>query len=70
VGPPALPDGSKRAAWAAATLFVDLNDGVWEPDPPGVDQAEQAMLAVAAGEVDEAWVANWLRDCVRFPAGD
>jgi prophage maintenance system killer protein len=26
-----------------------------------VDEAEEAMLAVAAGEVDEAWLAGWLR---------
>jgi death-on-curing protein len=29
-----LPDGNKRAAWAALVLFIDLNDGVWDPDPP------------------------------------
>jgi death-on-curing protein len=61
-----LPDGNKRAAWAALLLFVDLNDGVWDPDPPDVDQAEEAMLAVAAGEVDESWFAQWLRQRVRF----
>jgi death on curing protein len=43
-------------------LFLDLNDAVWSPDPPQVDQAEQAMLAVAAHHVDEAWFAAWLRD--------
>lgn len=61
-----LPDGNKRAAWAALVLFVDLNDGVWDPDPPDVDQAEHAMLTVAAGEVDEAWLAEWLGVRVRF----
>lgn len=61
-----LPDGNKRAAWAALVLFIDLNDGLWDPDPPDVDQAEEAMLAVAAGEVDEAWLAEWLRERVRF----
>lgn len=45
-----LPDGNKRACWAALLLFIDLNDGGWVPDPPDVDQAEEAMLAVAAGE--------------------
>lgn len=64
-----LPDGNKRAAWAALVLFIDLNDGVWDPDPPDVDEAEQAMLAVAAVEVDEPWLAGWLRDRVRFSAG-
>lgn len=61
-----LPDGNKRASWAALLLFVDLNDGVWDPDPPDVDQAEEAMMAVAAGEVDEEWVAAWLRERVRI----
>lgn len=62
-----LPDGNKRAAWAALVLFIDLNDGSWTPDPPDVDDAEHMMLAVAAGEVDEGHVAAWLRDRVRFP---
>lgn len=61
-----LPDGNKRASWAALLLFIDLNDGVWDPDPPDVDQAEEAMMAVAAGETDEDWVADWLRERVRF----
>lgn len=61
-----LPDGNKRASWAALLLFIDLNDGVWDPDPPDVDQAEEAMMALAAGEVDEVWVAGWLRERVRF----
>lgn len=61
-----LPDGNKRASWASLLLFVDLNHGVWDPDPPDVDQAEEAMMAVAAREVDEEWVADWLRERVRF----
>jgi death-on-curing protein len=60
-----LPDGNKRAAWAALVVFLDLNDWVWQPDPPNVDEAEAAMQAVAAGEVDEAWLADWLRARVR-----
>jgi death on curing protein len=61
-----LPDGNKRAAWACLVLFIDLNDGGWDPDPPNVDEAEAAMLAIAAREVDEAWFASWLRDRVTF----
>jgi death-on-curing protein len=56
-----LPDGNKRAAWAALVMFIDLNDGAWNPEPPDVDDAEEAMLAIAAGEVDEGWTAAWLR---------
>jgi death-on-curing protein len=62
-----LPDGNKRAAWAALVMFVDLNDGRWEPDPPDVDEAVEAMFAVAARELDEAEVADWLRHRVQFP---
>ena len=62
-----LPDGNKRAAWAALVMFVDLNEGNWEPEPIDIDRAEGAMLAIATGEVDEAWTASWLRDRVRFP---
>ena len=61
-----LPDGNKRPAWVSLVLFVDLNDGHWDPDLPDVDEAEQAMLAVAAGEIDEAWFADWLRERVVF----
>lgn len=61
-----LPDGNKRAAWAALVLFVDLNGGSWQPDPPDVDDAESAMLAVAAHEIDENGFAEWLQRRVRF----
>lgn len=61
-----LPDGNKRAAWATLVMFIDLNGGSWNPDPPDVDEAEQAMLAIAAGEVDETWTAAWLKERVRF----
>jgi death on curing protein len=63
-----LPDGNKRAAWAALVMFVELNGGRWEPDPPDVDEAEAAMLAVAAHTVDEAWLSDWLRQRLRFGA--
>lgn len=49
-----LLDGNKRAAWAALVVFSDLNDILWQPDPPDVDEAEEAMLAVAAHDVDES----------------
>ena len=47
-------------------MFIDLNHGIWDPDPPDIDQAEEAMLAIAAGDVDETWTAAWLRERVRF----
>jgi len=62
-----LLDGNKRAAWAALVMFIDLNGGQWHPDPPDVDEAEQAMLDVAAHQADEAWFADWRSSRVRFP---
>ena len=59
-----LPDGNKRAAWASLAVFIDLNHGRWEPDPPDVDDAERTMLAVAAGEMDEQALAAWIRERV------
>ena len=61
-----LPDGNKRAAWACLILFIDLNGGHWDPDPPDVDDAVHIMLAIAARDVDEARVVDWLRQRVRF----
>lgn len=61
-----LPDGNKRAAWACLVLFIDLNDGSWNDERPDTDDAVEAMLAVAAREVDEAWFADWLRERVTF----
>ncbi len=47
-------------------MFIDLNHGTWDPDALDIDRAEEAMLAIAAGDVDETWTAAWLRERVRF----
>lgn len=62
-----LPDGNKRAAWLALSLFLDLNGARFFPDLPEVDDAESAMLRIAAREVDEEWVVRWLNERVQFP---
>ncbi len=54
-----LPDGNKRAAWVALRLFVEINGWSWS-ERPSVDDAEQAVLAIAAGEWDEDRAAEWL----------
>ena len=54
----AFVDGNKRAAFLAAGLFLHLNGyrlSVSQAD------ATLTMLAVAAGEMDEAGFAAWLR---------
>lgn len=61
-----LPDGNKRAAWVSLRAFVDLNGWAWNPRPT-IDEAEQAVLAVAAGEWDEQATATWLRNHLAPP---
>ena len=61
-----LPDGNKRAAWAALLMFADLNGGSWTPDPPDVDDAYTMMIDVAAGNADESDLADWLKARIVF----
>lgn len=55
-----LPDGNKRAAWVSLRAFVDMNGWRWSPQPD-IDDAEQAVLAIASGEWAEGEAAHWLR---------
>ena len=59
-----LPDGNKRAAWVSLRLFLVFNDWVFDPYP-SVDEAEAAVLAIAAGTWDEQSTAGWLRPRLR-----
>lgn len=54
----AFIDGNKRAAFLAAGLFLALNG--YRLSATQVE-ATSAMLALAAGELDEAAFAGWLR---------
>ncbi len=56
----------QASTWACLVLFIDLNDGLWNDEHPATDDAVEAMLAVAPREVDETWLANWLRERVTF----
>lgn len=55
-----LPDGNKRASWVSLRLFIELNDWRWKTTP-SVDDAEQFVLDIAAGNTREASAAVWLR---------
>lgn len=57
-------DGNKRAALAAMIVFFNLN-GI-DLLVPEADMTA-AILAVAAGEVDEAILTQWLRDHLAQP---
>ncbi|NNF64441.1 MAG: type II toxin-antitoxin system death-on-curing family toxin, partial [Acidimicrobiia bacterium] len=57
-----LPDGNKRLAWQALTLFCALNS--YELLVPA-DDAVALMLGIASGELDEAHVVEWLEERLR-----
>ena len=58
-------DGNKRASFAAMMVFLQLNGVAFAPDPA---QATAAMLALAAGDIDEDGLARWIRD--NWPAAN
>ncbi len=61
-----LLDGNKRAAWVTLRVFIEMNSWRWETYPT-VDDAEQAVLAIAGGEWDEQRTATWLRERLTPP---
>ena len=57
-------DGNKRTAWVVARLFLMINGVKLDFDKA---DALRMVLALAAGEIGEAEVAQWFRD--RITAG-
>lgn len=57
-------DGNKRVAFIAMTLFLRLNGVRFAPDQA---EATTIMVALAAGDVDEAGLTRWIR--VHWPKG-
>ncbi len=55
-------DGNKRAAFIATAVFLLLNGLELIADQA---DATVVMLAVAAGEMDEAAFADWIRENIR-----
>jgi death-on-curing protein len=52
-------DGNKRTAFATMIVCLGLNDIVFSPARA---EATAVMLALAAGEIDEAGLTRWIRD--------
>ncbi|MDP3411304.1 type II toxin-antitoxin system death-on-curing family toxin [Bosea sp. (in: a-proteobacteria)] len=52
-------DGNKRAAFLAMMTFLRFNGVAFAPTQP---MAAAAILALAAGEVDEDGLTRWIRD--------
>lgn len=57
-----LIDGNKRVAWQSLTMFCALN--AYELVATA-DDAVNTVLAIAAGELDEQAVAQWLEPRLR-----
>jgi death-on-curing protein len=51
-------DGNKRTGFLAAYVFMNING--WQLKSSEID-AVNAVLALAAGEMDEAGFSNWLK---------
>ena len=58
-----LPDGNKRVSYLCLLEFLARNGIDWSP--PSVDETVQMMERVAAGEVTEHQLADWLRATTR-----
>jgi death-on-curing protein len=55
-------DGNKRTGFAVGVAFLELNGFVFQASE---EDAIQAVLALAAGQLDETGYATWLRSNVR-----
>ncbi len=55
-------DGNKRTAAVAAELFLELNGYLLLADDA---ELYPVFMGVAAGDIEEAELADWLRDRVR-----
>ncbi len=54
-----LPDGNKRVAYLALLEFLARNQVDWAP--PSVEETVATIEGVAAGQVSERELADWLR---------
>jgi death-on-curing protein len=54
-----LPDGNKRVAYLAMLEFLARNQIHWTP--PSVTETVSTIEGVAAGQITEEELANWLR---------
>ncbi len=62
-----LPDGNKRAALLAAIEFTRRNGMEWHQPPGGQDEVATVVRAVAARELSEAALVQWVAERLRGP---
>lgn len=56
-----LLDGNKRAAYLSLLEFVERNGQSWRRSPDDPDETVRIMEAVAANEITEPDLADWIR---------
>jgi death on curing protein len=56
-----LPDGNKRAAYLSLLEYIERNGRTWRKSPHDPDETVQVMEAVAANELSESDLAEWIR---------
>lgn len=54
-------DGNKRTAFTALLVFLGLNGTRISPD---ISETIMVMLSLAAGEIDESGLADWIRRAI------
>ena len=57
----ALPDGNKRTAYLCLREFVERNGRSWRESAKDPDETVAMIEGVAAGEVSEEQLAEWIR---------
>lgn len=64
-----LPDGNKRVGYLCALEFVARNGGTWTnpPNDPEGDITVATIEGVAAGEVSEEELADWVAERLADP---
>ena len=56
-----LADGNKRAAYLSLLEFVERNGRTWRTSPDDPDETVHTIEGVAAGEIAEAALVDWIR---------
>jgi death on curing protein len=56
-----LPDGNKRAGFLSLLELVERNGRSWRASPDDPDETVRVIEAVAANEVSESELADWIR---------
>ena len=64
-----LPDGNKRVGYLCALEFVARNGGTWTnpPDDPEGDVTVATIEGVAAGELSEEQLTDWVAERLADP---